>query len=84
MGTETNYSVFLAELASTPGERRSILHRYIEPTDEDRQESRKFRPRRTERLPLGARGYVRVLVTTNFDRLIENALRPRVALWIGL
>src|SRR5258707_5163375 len=34
-GEEPNYSILLEELASSPEERRSILHSYIEPTEED-------------------------------------------------
>lgn len=77
-GAEPNYSTLLEELASSPEERRSILHSYIEPSEEDRDEGRK--------LPTAAHyaiadlvrgGYVRVIITTNFDRLMENALRER-------
>jgi hypothetical protein len=32
-GAEPNYSVLLEELASSPDERRSILHSYIEPNE---------------------------------------------------
>ena len=77
-GEEANYSTLLEELAASPEERRSILHSYIEPTEEDREEGRK--------LPTAAHfavadlvrsGYIKVIVTTNFDRLLENALRER-------
>lgn len=44
---EPSYSVLLAELASSPAERRSILHTYIEPTEEDREEGRRFRQQPT-------------------------------------
>jgi hypothetical protein len=40
-GAEPNYSRLLEELASSPEERRSILHSYIEPTEEDRAKGRK-------------------------------------------
>ena len=77
-GEEANYSTLLEELAASPEERRSILHSYIEPTEEDREEGRK--------LPTAAHfavadlvrsGYIKVIVTTNFDRLLENALHER-------
>ena len=76
--TEPNYSDLLANLGSSPLERRAILHSYIEPTNEDIEEGRK--------VPTSAHlaiadlvldGFVRVLITTNFDRLLENALRER-------
>ena len=76
--TEPNYSDLVAELGSSPLERRAILHSYIEPTNEDIAEGRK--------VPTSAHlaiadlvhdGFVRVIITTNFDRLLENALRER-------
>jgi SIR2-like domain len=75
-GAEPNYSALLEELASSPDERRSILHSYIEPTDEDREEGRKI-PTAAHRAiaELVRAGYIRVIITTNFDRVIENALR---------
>ena len=77
-GEEPNYSTLLEELASSPEERRSILHSYIEPTAEDREEGRKIPTAAHIALAeLVRAGYVRVLVTTNFDRLMENALRER-------
>jgi hypothetical protein len=76
IGGEPEYSALLAELANTPAERRSILHSYIEPDDDDRAEGKKL-PTVAHRAiaSLVRDGYVRVIVTTNFDRLLENALR---------
>jgi hypothetical protein len=77
-GQEPDYSALLEELASSPEERRSILHSYIEPTEEDRDEGRKIPTVAHHALAdLVRGGYVRVIVTTNFDRLMENALRER-------
>ncbi|RJG54219.1 hypothetical protein D0Z70_13895 [Sphingobium terrigena] len=75
-GEEPNYSTLLEELASSPEERRSILHSYIEPTEQDREEGRKI-PTAAHRAiaQLVRAGHLRVIVTTNFDRLMENALR---------
>jgi hypothetical protein len=75
-GKEPNYSELLAQLASTPAERRAILHSYIEPNEEDREEGRKI-PTLGHRAiaRLVQQGYIRIIVTTNFDRLMENALR---------
>jgi hypothetical protein len=66
-GDEPNYSSLLEELASSREERRSILHRYIEPSEEDRQEGRKV-PTAAHRAiaELVQGGYIRVIVTTNF------------------
>lgn len=78
VGGEPNYSVLLEELAASPEERRAILHSYIEPSDDDRIEGRKV-PTKAHRAiaELVESGHVRVIITTNFDRLLENALRER-------
>ena len=77
-GLEPDYSAILQELALSPEERRSILNSYIEPTEEDRAEGRKVPTSAHEAIAnLVQGGYVRVIITTNFDRLTENALRER-------
>lgn len=77
-GQEPNYSVLLEEIASSPDERRAILHRYIEPNEQDREEGRKTPTKAHHAIAQLVRaGYVRVIVTTNFDRLMENALREQ-------
>lgn len=75
-GEEPDYSALLAELASTQAERRSILHSYIEPDEEEREQGKKL-PTKAHRAiaELVQAGYIRVIITTNFDRLLENALR---------
>lgn len=72
-GKEPSYSEILDALASTPAERRSILHSYIEPSGND--DARKPTKAHHAIAQLVASGIVRVVVTTNFDRLIESALR---------
>jgi hypothetical protein len=77
-GDEPNYSKLLAELAGSPAERRSILHAYIEPTAADRETGKKMPTAGHYAIAdLVRDGFVRVLITTNFDRLLENALRER-------
>jgi hypothetical protein len=77
-GQEPNYSVLLEDIASSPDERRSILHRYMEPTEQDREEGRKVPTAAHHSIAQLVRsGHIRVIVTTNFDRLMENALRER-------
>ena len=77
-GEEPNYSVLLEDIASSPDERRAILHRYIEPDEQDRDEGRKIPTRAHHAIAQLVRsGHVRVIVTTNFDRLMENALREQ-------
>ena len=77
-GDEPDYSKLVEELGQTPNERRSILHSYIEPTEEDRENGHKVPTAAHEAVAdLVRAGFVRVIVTTNFDRLMENALRER-------
>ena len=77
-GKEPNYSQVLDVLDLTSLERRTILNQYIEPT------SREFREH--QKAPVDSHfaiadlvksGYIRVIITTNFDRLLERALQYR-------
>jgi hypothetical protein len=72
-GKEPSYSEIIAEMAATSAERRAVLHRYIDPPDGD--DLRKPTKAHHAIARLVASGAVRVVITTNFDRLIENALR---------
>ena len=73
---EPDYSELLAALASTADERRAILHRYIDASPKDIEQGRRI-PTAAHRAiaKLVKDGFVRVIVTTNFDRLLENAIR---------
>ena len=75
-GNDPNYSDILNEVAKTATERQQLLRPYWEPTDEERQEGHK-QPTKAHRslASLARRGFVKVIVTTNFDRLMELALR---------
>ena len=74
-GEEPRYDKLLAMVAKSPAERSQKIRPYIEPTDEERAEGRKT-PTKAHRAiaALVAKGYIRVIVTTNFDRLLEMAL----------
>ena len=75
-GLDPDYSTLLDQLAKTPSERRAVLAGYIEASDEDRAEGRKLPTAAHRAIAQMVRsGYVRVIVTTNFDRLLEIALR---------
>jgi len=75
-GKEPNYSELLDALATSPEERRAILHSYIEPTKDDLEAGRKVPTAAHKAIAKLVRdGFIRVILTTNFDRLIENALR---------
>lgn len=72
---EPDYSELLDALAKTPAERQQLLRGYLEPSEEERAEGVKA-PTAAHRAiaSLAAKGHIRVIITTNFDRLIETAL----------
>ncbi|MCU1019227.1 SIR2 family protein [Stenotrophomonas maltophilia] len=74
-GKEPDYSDLLDALAKTPAERQQLLRAYLEPSEEERAEGLKA-PTAAHRAIAGlaAKGYIRVIITTNFDRLMETAL----------
>ena len=75
-GNAPDYSELIAQLGATGHERRAILAGYIEPTEDDLQQGRKTPTRAHHAIAdLVQSGMVRVLITTNFDRLLEQALR---------
>lgn len=74
-GKEPAYNDILEKLGLTAVERSSILREYFEPSPQDEHEGLK-RPTSAHKAiaQLVKAGYVRVIITTNFDRLIESAL----------
>ena len=74
-GTEPDYSELLDQLAKTATERQQLLRAYWEPTEEEREEGLKT-PTAAHRAiaALASRGVVKVIITTNFDKLMEQAL----------
>lgn len=74
-GLEPNYSDVLDQIAKTPAERSQVLRGYFEPTEEELAEGRKTpSPAHKAIVQLISKGYIRVVLTTNFDRLLEQAL----------
>ena len=72
---EANYSDLLDTLAKTPAERQQLLRAYWEPNDREREEGeKKPTAAHSSIAALAARGFIRVILTTNFDRLLETAL----------
>ena len=74
-GAMPDYSDLLDRLAKTSTERQQLLRAYWEPDEQEREEGLK-QPTAAHRsiAALTARGFVRVIITTNFDRLMETAL----------
>ena len=74
-GEEPEYSRLIGALAKTSEERQQLLRPYFEP-DERELELGLKQPTAAHRAiaQLVVEGYIRVIITTNFDRLIETAL----------
>jgi len=74
-GQPLGYSRLVGALASKPAARHALLAGYFEPTEADLEQGLKV-PSAAHRAiaQLVARGAVRVILTTNFDRLTERAL----------
>ena len=75
VGGELGYSTLLEQLAPTAPARQGLLAEFFEPTDEERTEGIKIASRAHHSVAqLVKRGLVKVILTTNFDRLTEQAL----------
>lgn len=75
-GHKPDYSDLINKLARQPSERCQLLKPYFEPNEPERDEGLK-RPTEAHKLiaKLVVQGYIRVILTTNFDRLMEQALQ---------
>lgn len=74
-GKPPDYSVLLDELAKTRTERQQLLRPYFEANEQESEEGlKKPTAAHLAVAQLAARGFIRVIVTTNFDRLLETAL----------
>lgn len=75
-GHAPRYDHLLEELARTPTERQQLLRDFFQPDEEERERGLKL-PSSGHRAiaRLVAAGHVRVVLTLNFDRLVEQALR---------
>ncbi|MBC3906195.1 SIR2 family protein [Undibacterium umbellatum] len=72
---QPDYSELLDTLCRTQAERQQLIRSYIEPNESEREDGLK-QPTKAHRAiaELVKNGYVRVILTTNFDRLMELAL----------
>jgi hypothetical protein len=70
-----SYDTLLDALTNSPSERSAMLKPYFEPTDSEREEGLKAPTAGHKAIARLVRdGYTRVIITTNFDRLLETAL----------
>lgn len=74
-GESATYSSLLETLVKTPTERVELMKGFFEPTSEEKLLGWK-EPTKAHReiAKLAKDGYFRVILTTNFDRLLEHAL----------
>lgn len=76
--SDPDYDDLLEQIAPSREERQSLLEKYFEPTEEEREEGIKTPSDAHRSIAwLVDEGYVNVIVTTNFDRLLEHALSER-------
>jgi hypothetical protein len=74
-GSAPDYSKLLDELAKTATERQRLLRAYFEPTEDERAQDLKMpTPAHRAIAELAKDGYLRLIITTNFDRLLEKAM----------
>ena len=75
-GVEPDYSSLLDQIAKTPAERQQLLRSYLEPNEQELEEGLKQpTPAHRAIAKLASRGFIRVVLTTNFDRLLETAMQ---------
>lgn len=73
--TYPDYSEIINKLALTQAERCYLLKQYFEPTKEGIEKGEKVPKLAHQSIAkLVAEGFIKVIITTNFDRLIEQAL----------
>jgi len=77
-GKRSTYGDLLSSLTHTQAERQALLRSFFEPTEAEREAGSK-QPSTAHRAiaRLVAAGLVRVILTINFDRLLETALREQ-------
>ena len=74
-GSAPDYAKLLSAVAKTPAARQALLRGYFEPNEEERAEGLKAPTTAHKAIAQLVRmDFIRVIVTTNFDRLMEKAL----------
>jgi len=72
---DPRYDDLLEKLGPSKEDRQSLLKSYFEPTEEEREKGIKTPSQAHKSIAwLVKKGYIKVIVTTNFDRLLEQAL----------
>lgn len=74
-GKDASYDDVIGRLAKTSSDRNGLLREFFEPSKEDIEQNKKVPTKAHYAIAnLVKQGYIRVIVTTNFDQLIEKAL----------
>ena len=72
---DPNYGKLLDNIAKSPTERNKLLRFYFEPTEDEVEQKLKIPTLAHKSIAeLVKKGYIKVIITTNFDRLMEKAL----------
>jgi hypothetical protein len=74
-GKEPSYSNILDQITTCESDRRGLLSHFFEPSEEDLEVGNKQPTQAHHSIArLVKAGYIRVIITTNFDRLLERGL----------
>lgn len=75
---DPHYSKIIKFLGGTGAERRNLLNDYFEPTPEELESGEKI-PQAAHKAIAGlvTKGYIKVIITTNFDKLLEHAVEAK-------
>jgi hypothetical protein len=77
-GKTPDYSELLDQLCKAPSERQQYLKQFFEPNEDEREQGLKAPTAAHHAIAaMMAEGYIRVIVTTNFDRMLEQALEAK-------
>lgn len=75
---EARYDNVIEQVAQSKEERRSLLEKYFEPTDLEREQGEKLPTEAHKNIAwLVEEGYIGIIITTNFDRLLEHSFIDR-------
>lgn len=75
-GKNASYSSLLADVVTTATERVQLMKQYFEATEEEKEDGLKQPTKAHESIAkLAKSGYIRVVVSPNFDRLFEMAFQ---------
>ncbi len=74
-GEEPDYSILLSQLGKTQIERYNLLKEFFEPSEDERRRGAKMPTKAHKAIAqLVSKGFIKIIITTNFDRLLEKAL----------